>query len=158
MCVFCFFQPYLIDGFKFDLRIYTLVTSCNPLRIFVFKDGLARFATNKYSEPTVSNSVRISLHWLFPFLLHFMASSHVNCFQRSYMTRFLSQFTELFYLSHSTLFCTIGQLFSQLEQFPFMVVLMYVVCCDEYNCCYQYDYHHASHYYLGDMVGKCFLE
>jgi tubulin polyglutamylase TTLL6/13 len=50
-------QPLLIDGFKFDLRIYTLVTSCDPLRIFVFKEGLARFATNKYSEPTNNNTV-----------------------------------------------------------------------------------------------------
>ena len=50
-------QPFLIDGFKFDLRIYTLVTSCDPLRIFVFKDGLGRFATNKYSEPTHNNTV-----------------------------------------------------------------------------------------------------
>lgn len=51
------FQPFLIDGFKFDLRIYTLVTSCDPLRIFLFKDGLARFATNKYIEPTHNNVV-----------------------------------------------------------------------------------------------------
>ena len=53
------FQPYLIDGFKFDFRIYTLVTSCDPLRIFVFKDGLARFATNKYCEPTHNNTVSL---------------------------------------------------------------------------------------------------
>ncbi|KAK7469869.1 hypothetical protein BaRGS_00036089 [Batillaria attramentaria] len=55
-------RPYLIDGFKFDLRIYTLVTSCDPLRIFVFKDGLARFATNKYSEPTNNNADNVYMH------------------------------------------------------------------------------------------------
>ena len=33
-------QPFLLEGFKCDLRIYVLVTSCNPLRIFVYKDGL----------------------------------------------------------------------------------------------------------------------
>ena len=53
------FQPLLIDGFKFDLRIYTLITSVDPLRIFVFKDGLARFATQKYVEPTNNNLVRL---------------------------------------------------------------------------------------------------
>ena len=51
-------QPFLIDGFKFDLRIYVLVTSCDPLKIYVYKDGLARFATVKYRDPTNNNMVR----------------------------------------------------------------------------------------------------
>lgn len=41
-------KPYLIDGFKFDLRIYVLINGISPLRVYVFKDGLARFATVKY--------------------------------------------------------------------------------------------------------------
>ncbi|XP_021349622.1 tubulin polyglutamylase ttll6-like isoform X5 [Mizuhopecten yessoensis] len=55
-------KPLLLDGFKFDLRIYVLVTSCDPLRIFLFKDGLARFATNKYNEPTNSNIDNVFMH------------------------------------------------------------------------------------------------
>ena len=41
-------KPYLIDGFKFDLRIYVLVNGISPLRVYVFNDGLARFAIVKY--------------------------------------------------------------------------------------------------------------
>jgi tubulin polyglutamylase TTLL6/13 len=37
--------PFLIDNYKFDLRIYVLVTNVQPLRVFIHKDGLGRFAT-----------------------------------------------------------------------------------------------------------------
>jgi len=52
----------LIDGFKFDLRLYVLVTSCDPLRIFMFKEGLGRFATKKYQEPNNNNMDEVCMH------------------------------------------------------------------------------------------------
>ena len=42
-------QPALINGHKYDFRIYVLVTSViDPMTIFLFKDGLVRLASEKY--------------------------------------------------------------------------------------------------------------
>ena len=55
-------KPYLIDDLKFDLRIYVLVTSCDPLRIFIHEDGLTRFATEEYEKPSQYNSDNMCMH------------------------------------------------------------------------------------------------
>lgn len=55
-------KPYLIDNLKFDLRIYVLVTGLNPLRCFIYKEGLARFATEKYHSPMGSNLNNLCMH------------------------------------------------------------------------------------------------
>ncbi|XP_076680663.1 tubulin monoglutamylase TTLL4 [Andrena cerasifolii] len=41
-------KPRLINGIKFDMRLYVLLTSIEPLRIYVYDDGLIRLATIKY--------------------------------------------------------------------------------------------------------------
>ena len=48
-------SPMLIDGLKFDLRIYVLLFGCDPLRIFVYHEGLCRLATEPYVGPFGNN-------------------------------------------------------------------------------------------------------
>ena len=64
-------RPFLIDGFKCDLRIYVLVSSCDPLKIFLFNDGLVRMGTEPYKDPSPQNLVCL-------FLLSVCYSQHLE--------------------------------------------------------------------------------
>lgn len=55
-------RPFLIDGLKFDLRIYVLLAGTDPMRIYVYQDGLVRFATEPYVAPSHGNLEDMCMH------------------------------------------------------------------------------------------------
>lgn len=52
-------RPLLLDGLKFDLRIYVLVLDWG---VFVFSEGMARLCTSPYEPPTEANRGDLTRH------------------------------------------------------------------------------------------------
>ena len=42
-------NPHLINNLKYDLRLYLLITGYTPLKIYLFDEGLTRFASEEYN-------------------------------------------------------------------------------------------------------------
>ncbi|KAJ0395536.1 hypothetical protein ATCC90586_006762 [Pythium insidiosum] len=55
-------NPLLVDGYKFDLRVYVLVLSVCPLQLYIFQNGLARFCTTPFQRPTGKNLNKRRMH------------------------------------------------------------------------------------------------
>jgi hypothetical protein len=49
-------EPFLIDNLKFDIRLYVLITSCDPLKIFLYHEGIVRFATEEFKSGCLNNA------------------------------------------------------------------------------------------------------
>lgn len=51
-----------MNGLKFDLRIYVLILNLYPLEIFLYDEGLVRFATVDYKAPSTENLHQTYMH------------------------------------------------------------------------------------------------
>ncbi|KAH3874155.1 hypothetical protein DPMN_037397 [Dreissena polymorpha] len=69
---------FLIDKFKFDLRVYTVLKSADPLEFYICKEGLARFSTLPYENPTNKN-----IHEAFMHLTNYSLNKKSATFNRS---------------------------------------------------------------------------
>jgi len=49
-------SPLLIGGRKFDIRLYVLVKSYNPLVVYMYRDGFARFSVARYEKKNINNT------------------------------------------------------------------------------------------------------
>ena len=55
-------RPLLLDGYKFDLRLYVILTSAAPLRAYLSTHGVARFATHAWAPLDGSNQDDLLMH------------------------------------------------------------------------------------------------
>ncbi|XP_034978532.1 tubulin polyglutamylase TTLL7 isoform X1 [Zootoca vivipara] len=93
-------KPFLIEGYKFDLRVYILVTSCDPLKIFLYHDGLVRMGTELYHPPNDSNLGQLFMH-----LTNYSVNKHNERFERDETEdkgskRSIKWFTEFLQTNH----------------------------------------------------------
>mmetsp|Transcript_32436 Transcript_32436/g.75659 ORF Transcript_32436/g.75659 Transcript_32436/m.75659 type:complete len:663 (-) Transcript_32436:212-2200(-) len=67
-------RPLCVCGYKLDLRLYVLLASANPLRVYMYRDCLVRFATHKYDLGDLENTYS------------HLTNSSINKFSASYST------------------------------------------------------------------------
>ena len=55
-------NPLLLNNFKFDLRLYVLVASFDPMEVYISNSGLVRFCSIPYKAPTIDNLQNDYMH------------------------------------------------------------------------------------------------
>lgn len=55
-------KPFLIGNKKFDFRFYLLIASLDPLTVFIYNEGIARFCSEDYEQPSKANRDKKFLH------------------------------------------------------------------------------------------------
>ena len=69
-------KPHLLRGYKYDMRIYIVVTCFEPLKAYIFKQGLVRLATQPYS--TAKGSLKKRFIHLTNFSINKKAENYVK--------------------------------------------------------------------------------
>ena len=56
VCQKYLYNPLLLGGKKFDMRVYSLVTCYNPLTVYLYRTGFCRFSSVKYDLDDLNNN------------------------------------------------------------------------------------------------------
>ncbi|XP_064649478.1 tubulin polyglutamylase TTLL11-like isoform X2 [Lineus longissimus] len=105
-------KPFLLDKLKFDLRVYAVLTSIEPLEICICKEGLVRFCTISYHEPSYKNMHESYMH-LTNYSLNKRSSTYVHTDNSNDGSKrtLTSVFTEIGRLGHN-----VDQVFKDIER------------------------------------------
>eukprot|EP01064_Diplonema_japonicum_P007979 TRINITY_DN15557_c0_g2_i2.p1 TRINITY_DN15557_c0_g2~~TRINITY_DN15557_c0_g2_i2.p1 ORF type:complete len:512 (+),score=107.03 TRINITY_DN15557_c0_g2_i2:892-2427(+) len=76
-------DPLLIDGCKWDMRVYVLVLSVDPLKMYIYKDGFIRMCTEKYHAPNMANAENTLIH-LTNYAIHKKSKKYNSNCKRSF--------------------------------------------------------------------------
>ena len=49
-------NPHLINKLKYDFRVYVFITGLAPLKLYLYKEGMVRFATEEYKKAVDADS------------------------------------------------------------------------------------------------------
>eukprot|EP00397_Hematodinium_sp_SG-2012_P004736 GEMP01004750.1.p1 GENE.GEMP01004750.1~~GEMP01004750.1.p1 ORF type:complete len:683 (+),score=115.08 GEMP01004750.1:19-2067(+) len=71
-------RPLCVDGYKFDCRVYVVVTSALPLVAYMFEEGLGKLCTVAYERPRARNLGNAFMH-----LTNYSVNKHSAKFQSS---------------------------------------------------------------------------
>ena len=97
-------KPLLLERTKFDLRVYVLLASIDPLQIYICREGMVRFCTVKYQLPTNRNIHQVFMH-LTNYSLNKKSNTfiHTDCTDRGSKRTITSTFTALASRGHNTI-------------------------------------------------------
>ena len=71
-------KPLLLEGLKFDFRIYVVLMQLKPLQIYICREGLARLCTVPYNTPTATN-----LHESYMHLTNYSLNKHSRSYEHT---------------------------------------------------------------------------
>ena len=74
-------DPYLLKGYKFDIRLYVIITGTKEsgMHAFLADEGLVRFCTTKYKKAEASNFSKVYMH---------LANYSINKYSKNFVDDF----------------------------------------------------------------------